>query len=33
MDDRTDATVQIRANKTGGGITLFDRDGKSREVK
>lgn len=33
MDDRTDATVQIRANSTGGGITLFDRDGKQREVK
>lgn len=33
MDDRTEATVQIRANKDGGGITLFSRDGQKREVK
>ncbi len=33
MDDRTDATVQIRANKDGGGITLFSRDGQRHEVK
>ncbi len=33
MDERTEATVQIRANKTGGGITLFDRDGKQHLVK
>lgn len=33
MDDRTDATVQIRANKTGGGIILFDRNGEKRDLK
>lgn len=33
MDDRTEATVQIRANKAGGGITLFDRDGKQHLIK
>ena len=33
MDDRTDATVQIKANKDGGGITLFSHDGQRREVK
>lgn len=33
MDDRTEATVQIKANKNGSGITLFSRDGQKREVK
>jgi len=33
MDDRTEATVQIRANKDGGGIMLFNRDGQQRTVK
>lgn len=33
MDDRTEATVQIRANKSGGGIMLFDREGAKREFK
>jgi hypothetical protein len=33
MDDRTDATVQIRANQDGGGITLFSRDGQRHDVK
>ena len=32
MDDRTEATVQVRANKTGGGITLFDRAGQKRDL-
>jgi len=33
MDDRTEATVQVRANEAGGNITLIDRAGKSRVVK
>ncbi|MGB7207947.1 MAG: hypothetical protein WBD27_04740 [Pyrinomonadaceae bacterium] len=33
MDDRTEATVQIRANKDGGGITLFSRDGRQKLLK
>lgn len=33
MDDRTEATVQIRANKDGGGITLFSRDGRQNLLK
>jgi hypothetical protein len=33
MDDRTEATVQIRANKDGGGILLFDRDGRQNVLK
>lgn len=33
MDDRTEATVQIRANKDGGGITLFDRTGRQNVMK
>jgi hypothetical protein len=33
MDERTEATVQIRANQAGGNITLIDRAGKERVVK
>ena len=33
MDDRTEATVQIRAGRDGGGITLFGRDGTRNELK
>lgn len=32
MDDRTEATVRIRANKDGGGLALYDRNGKVRDV-
>ena len=32
MDDRTEATVQIRSGKNGGDISLFGRDGKKREI-
>ncbi|HSI87875.1 MAG TPA: hypothetical protein VK918_02395 [Pyrinomonadaceae bacterium] len=32
MDDRTEATVRIRANKDGGGLSLYDREGKVLEV-
>jgi hypothetical protein len=33
MDDRTEATVQIRANQSGASMTLIDRDGHERVVK
>lgn len=33
MDDRTEATVQLKANKDGGGITLFTRDGQQHLIK
>ena len=33
MDDRTEATVQIRANKDGGGVTLFNREGRKNLLK
>lgn len=33
MDDRTEASVQVRANKTGGTITLYNRDGQQSELK
>jgi hypothetical protein len=33
MDDRTEATVQIRANREGGGITLFNCDGRQNVLK
>ncbi len=33
MDDRTDATVQIRAIESGASITLIDREGRERAVK
>lgn len=33
MDERTEATVQLRANENGGGLTLFSRDGKRSEIK
>lgn len=33
MDDRTEATVQIRANQTGASMTLIDREGHGRVVK
>jgi hypothetical protein len=32
MDDRTEATVRMRANKDGGGLSLYGRDGKKRDV-
>ncbi|HEX8846166.1 MAG TPA: hypothetical protein VF791_16075 [Pyrinomonadaceae bacterium] len=33
MDDRTEATVQIRANQSGGSMILIDRDGNKRAIK
>lgn len=33
MDERTEATVRIRANQAGASMTLFDRDGRKRTVK
>lgn len=33
MDERTEATVQIRANQDGGNITLIDRAGKQQVFK
>jgi hypothetical protein len=33
MDDRTEATVQIRSNQAGGNMILIDRDGRERTVK
>ncbi|HMQ04971.1 MAG TPA: hypothetical protein PKD26_13705 [Pyrinomonadaceae bacterium] len=33
MNDRTDATVRIRAAQAGASITLFDREGHERVVK
>jgi hypothetical protein len=33
MDERTEATVQIRANQNGGNITLIDRTGKEQLIK
>lgn len=33
MDDRTDATVRVRAVQSGASITLFDREGHERVVK
>ena len=33
MDDRTEATVQIRANQSGASMFLFDRDGTKKEIK
>lgn len=33
MDDRTDATVRIRAVQTGASIALFDREGQERLIK
>jgi hypothetical protein len=33
MDDRTEATVQIRANKSGANMLLFNRDGNKKEIK
>ena len=33
MDDRTEATVQIRANQSGASMTLIDREGHARVVK
>jgi len=33
MDERTEATVQIRANESGANITLIDKDGRERVVK
>jgi hypothetical protein len=33
MDDRTEATVQIRANQSGANMLLFDRNGNKKEIK
>jgi hypothetical protein len=33
MDDRTEATVQIRANQAGASMILIDREGHERVVK
>lgn len=33
MDDRTEATVQIRANQSGANMILIDRAGHERVVK
>lgn len=33
MDERTEATVQVRANQEGGNITLIDRVGKKQILK
>lgn len=33
MDERTEATVRIRADKKGGGIVLYDREGTKHEIK
>lgn len=33
MNDRTDATVQIRANQAGSSLIVFDRDGNKKELK
>ena len=33
MDDRTEATVQIRANQSGASMTLIDREGHKQVVK
>ena len=33
MDDRTEATVQIRANQSGASMTVIDREGHARVVK
>jgi hypothetical protein len=33
MDDRTEATVQIRSNQSGASVTVIDREGRARVVK
>lgn len=33
MDERTEATVQLRANQDGGNLTLIDRAGKMQVLK
>lgn len=33
LDDRTEATVQVRANQAGGNMTLIDRAGNQRVIK
>jgi hypothetical protein len=33
MDDRTEATVQIRSNQAGGNMILIDREGRERVIK
>jgi hypothetical protein len=33
MDERTEATVQIRANEAGGSMTVIDREGQQKVVK
>ncbi len=33
MDERTEATTQLRANEHGGTLTVFNRDGRKSEFK
>ncbi len=33
MDERTEATVQLRANDKGGNLSLFTREGRKNEFK
>lgn len=33
MDDRTEATIQIRANTNGSEMLMFDRKGNKKEIK
>lgn len=33
MDERTEATVQIRANRSGGSMAVYNRDGQERVIK
>lgn len=33
MDERTEATVQLRANNKGGSLALFTREGSKNEIK
>ena len=33
MDDRTEATVQIRSSQAGGNMILIDREGRERTIK
>ena len=33
MDERTEATVQLRANDKGGSLTLFTREGRKKEFR
>lgn len=33
MDDRTEATIQIRANQNGGSMVVIDREGRERSIR